>query len=733
MERTHSSPGLWTLLLLAGLLAVTLPGCSGKERPDDSNSTVQQKPTEKPSILGNQVLKETTPVALLNQDAKNPFARRIPIPEFPRNTEWLNTKPLKKEDLKGKFVLLDFWTYCCINCLHILPELKKLEHAYPNELVVIGVHSAKFKTEQETKNIQEAILRYEIEHPVINDAGHTIWNLYGVSSWPTVLLVDPNGEAIWGTAGEIEFDQVDEVLKRALPYYRSKKLVDETPLRFELLEYAQQDTPLRFPGKVLADEPGNRLFITDSNHNRIVITDLAGTLLEIIGSGSIGRKNGAYDVASFDHPQGLALDGTTLYVADTENHMIRKVDLEKKLVASVAGTGKQGRNAWPGARTTTSAGPWLGKPSLTAISSPWALWVHEEFLYIAMAGPHQIWRMRLPGGQLGPYAGNAREDIVDGALLPVQPYAQTGSDGKTASAFAQPSGLTSDGRELFVADSEGSSIRGVPFDPSQRVRTVVGTSGEPAGRLFKFGDVDGPRNKVLLQHALGVTYDQGSIYVADTYNNKIKVVNAKTGETRTMAGTGEAGADDTVPTFDEPAGITHAQGRLYVADTNNHLIRTVEISTGRVATLKIEGLSPPQTDDVIPSFKGAQKETLAASTMKPTDGNVQLQVNLEMPLGWKINTNAPMVYYTQAEGETGPVSRSGLGKQQLSTPESSFTLDLPVSGSGQDTVTVSLIYYYCQQLDQGICKVGSVVFTVPLEIRENGKPGPLVLKHKVAP
>jgi sugar lactone lactonase YvrE/thiol-disulfide isomerase/thioredoxin len=732
---SRSQPTAWFLVLalIAGVLTVHLAGCGGKEEPSDSNNTAQQNSVGRPSILGTQVLKETTPVALQNQDEGNPFTRRFPIPEFPRNTEWLNTKPLKKEDLKGKFVLLDFWTYCCINCLHILPELKKLEHAYPNELVVIGVHSAKFTTEKETKNIQEAILRYEIEHPVINDAGHVIWNLYGVSSWPTVLLVDPNGEAIWGTTGEIEFAQVDAVLKRALPYYRRKKLVDETPLRFELIEFSQQETPLRFPGKVLADEPGNRLFITDSNHNRIVITDLDGKLLEIIGSGSIGRKNGAYDVASFDHPQGVALHGTTLYVADTENHMIRKVDLEKKLVANVAGIGKQGRNPWPGARTANRSGPWLGKPSLTPISSPWALWVHQDNLYIAMAGPHQIWRMRLPGGQLGPYAGNAREDIVDGELLPAQPYAQVGQGGKTASAFAQPSGLTSDGSWLFVADSEGSSIRAVPFDRSRLVKTVVGTANEAVGRLFKFGDVDGPRNKVLLQHALGVTYDKGNIYVADTYNNKIKVVNAETGETRTLAGTGEAGADDAAATFDEPAGITHAKGRLYVADTNNHLIRMVEISTGRVATLTIEGLEPPRTDDVIPSFKGASQETLAARAVKPASGNVQLQVDLDLPLGWKINTDAPMVYYTQAEGDNGPVSRDGLGKQQLSTPESSFKVSLPVSGNGKDTITVSLVYYYCQQLDQGICKVGSVVFTVPLNIQENGKPGPVILKHKVNP
>ena len=732
MSGTYTTMRLMVAMLVASVIAVAPVGCSDKEETSNSPATAQQGRSDKPTIIDTQVLQDTTPVAL--QDRAHPFPRRLEIPEFPRDAEWLNTKPLTKGDLKGKFVLMDFWTYCCINCIHILPELKKLEKAYPNELVVIGVHSAKFKNEEETENIEQAILRYEIEHPVVNDASHQIWNSYGVRSWPTVLLVDPEGNAIWGKAGEIEFAEVNAVLKKALPYYRDKKLVDLTPLRFELIEYKQQDTPLRFPGKVLADKPGNRLFISDSNHNRIVITDLDGTLLEIIGNGSIGRKNGSYKVASFDHPQGMALHGQFLYVADNENHMIRRVDLEKKLVSSVAGIGKQGRNAWPGARLANDTGPWLGAPMLTPISSPWALWVHEDNLYIAMAGPHQIWRMRIPGGQLGPYAGNQREDIIDGALLPINPMGTVGRGGVTASSFAQPSGLASDGTWLFVADSEGSSIRAVPFDPTKKVRTVVGTNGEAAGRLFKFGDVDGPRNKVLLQHPLGVTYDQGMIYITDTYNNKIKVIDARTGETQTLAGTGQPGADDddAAATFDEPTGISYANGQLYVADCNNHLIRMVEVSTGRVATLQIKGLEPPaKNQSTIPSFKGANQESLAVTAVKPTGGTVKLNVKLDLPLGWKINTEAPMAYYTQAEAELGPVSRDGLGKHELATPESSFSISLPVDGSGKDTITVSLTYYYCQQLNVGICKIGKVVFTVPLDITQSGKPGPVILSHKV--
>jgi thiol-disulfide isomerase/thioredoxin len=527
--------------------------------------------------------------------AANPFPQQIEVPDFSDKLIWLNTKPLNKKDLKGKFVLLDFWTYCCINCMHILPELKKLEQEFPNNLVVIGVHSAKFETEKDTNNIREAILRYEIEHPVINDKDHELWNGYGVSSWPTIILLDPEGKGVWGRAGEFKAEEVRTILNTAMDYYRGQKLLDEQPLKFELEASKQEATPLRFPGKILADEKGNRLFISDSNHNRLVITTLDGKLLDVIGSGAIGAGAGDFQSATFNHPQGCALNGDTLYVADTENHLLRKVDLKTKQVTTIAGTGEQGQG-WPGidavgGRRDMVPARWVGPTTATALNSPWALWVHKKDLYIAMAGPHQIWKMPLDESEIGPYAGNGREDIVDGPLLPKIPFA-TGF-----SSFAQPSGLSSDGTWLFVADSEGSSIRAVPFDPRKQVRTVVGSDNLDAGRLFAFGDRDGPRNVAKLQHSLEVVYVAGKIYVADTYNHKIKVVDAKTGETKTLAGNGKAGTSDSPAQFHEPAGLAHAKGQLYVADTNNHLIRTLELSSGKVATLTIEGLKAPAKEN----------------------------------------------------------------------------------------------------------------------------------------
>ena len=660
-----------------------------------------------------------------NDAAEPPFAARRPVPPLPDGLTWFNTAgPIELAQLRGKFVLIDFWTYCCINCMHILPELKKLERAYGENLVVIGVHSAKFQSERDSKNIAEAILRYEIEHPVVNDANRVIWDRFGANAWPTVVLIDPEGYAVWATSGEITFEQVDAILKPALPYYRQKGLLDATPLAFNMEARRAPPTPLRFPGKVLADEASQRLFIADSNHNRIVVARLDGTLVDVIGSGAAGRADGDFASAEFNHPQGMALDGNSLLVADTENHLIRKVDLAARQVATVAGLGVQ-------ARQRASARP--THPAKTPLASPWDLCVDGDALYIAMAGPHQIWKMRLDGAAIGPYAGSGREDIVDGPLLPPQPF-QPGY-----SAFAQPSGLTTDGTWLYVADSEGSSLRAVPLDPRGEVRTVVGTSHLPRARLFTFGDVDGPARRARLQHPLGVVFYDGRLYVADTYNDKIKVVDPETGDTRTLAGSGKPGRRDQPPEFNEPAGITAAAGKLFVADTNNHLIRTIDLRAGnRVATLSLAGLQPPKPRRAVDprkAFAGAQPQQLRPAAVRSENGAVRLRIELALPAAHKLNALAPMVYLVEADDDDqkgpGLVRPDALG--QLTTvdpPTTRLDIALPLERSaGGQTLRVWLTYYYCRTGNEGLCRSASVVWTVPLELSPDAGDSAVLMRH----
>ncbi len=491
--------------------------------------------------------------------------KKVPAPELDGGTAWLNTaSPLKLKDLRGRIVLLDFWTLCCINCIHTLPDLARLEAKYPGVLVVIGVHTPKFPNEKKTESIRKAILRYQVSHPVVNDADLILWRRYGVNSWPTLVLIDPEGNYYGRIAGEGGYEILDEHIGKLVKEYRAKKMLNERPLKFELARFSEAGTsPLFFPGKVLADAKSNRLFIADSTHHRVVITDLEGRHIATAGCGVEGLRDGAFAAAKFSDPQGMALVGETLYVADRKNHAIRALNLKAKTVTLVAGTGHQDR----GGRGKAGPGLKIG------LNSPWDLLARGNKLFIAMAGHHQIWTFDLKTHRVAPYAGDGDENLHDGSLA--------------ESKFAQPSGLATDGFLLYVADSEISAIRSLPMGGNGTVKTVVGEG------LFEFGDVNGVGSKVRLQHALGVAAHQGKLYVADTYNSKIKVIDPLRRSCATFVG--EPGGWLSSATFNEPGGLSFAGDKLYVADTNGHRIRVVDMNTRAVTTLQLQGVTAPQT------------------------------------------------------------------------------------------------------------------------------------------
>jgi thiol-disulfide isomerase/thioredoxin len=494
---------------------------------------------------------------------------RVRAPELPQDYLWLNTdKPLSIKQLKGRIIILDFWTYCCINCLHILPYLKYLERKYQDSLTVIGVHSAKFDNEQESENIRQAILRYDIEHAVLVDQGFRVWQEYAVRAWPTLMIIDPEGYVIHYVSGEGKREFLDQFIQQLIDQHREQGTINFQELSLTLEKQHQPlITPLAFPGKVLATNAG--LFIADSGHHRIVMSNFDGGILHLIGTGESGFIDGGFHEVQFFAPQGMAFDGKTqiLYVADTENHAVRQVDFKRQVVETIAGTGEQSRNIHP------HGGVGLG----TALNSPWDLVKVENTLFIAMAGPHQIWEMNLATGIIKTYAGTGAEACVDGSLI--------------ESTFAQPSGITTDGQELYIADSEVSSIRGVGVVEPYQVRTVCGS-----GELFGFGDVDGRGFDVRLQHCLGVEYIQNYIWVADTYNHKIKLVSPKTGNCQTVLGDGSVGLQDGQgknSRFFEPSGLSAIASHLYISDTNNHAIRRVDLNTLEVTTLQFPGLCAP--------------------------------------------------------------------------------------------------------------------------------------------
>jgi sugar lactone lactonase YvrE len=486
----------------------------------------------------------------------------IAAPGLDGAVDWLNVAaPISIAQLRGKVVILDFWTYGCINCMHVLRDLKTLEQRFPEELVVIGVHSAKFANEKNTDNLKRILVRYEIEHPVANDANLEIWRRYGAQAWPTRIIIDPAGNLVGTALGEGNLEGFVNAIRTVVRVFDERGEINRSPLPLQLERLRHDDQPLLYPGKVLADERSGRLFISDSNHNRIVVSSLDGNLIEVIGSGLQGDNDGIFSQARFYRPQGLALDADQLYVADTEKHKLLVVDFQAKAVHTVAGTGKQG--AWSGEG---------GDALRIDLNSPWDLALKPGILIVAMAGAHQLWVIDLLHDQAYPYAGTGEEARRDGAV--------------NAAAFAQPSGIavsdpsTAPGASntLYVADAESNIIRAVALPPINTVTTIAG------GDLFEFGDKDGTGDRVRLQHPLGIVAGGGRVFIADTYNHKIKVLDPTSGKVSTFASG-----------FHEPGGLSIAGNTLFVADTNNHSIKTVDLTSGRVDTLAIRGLTPPDT------------------------------------------------------------------------------------------------------------------------------------------
>jgi thiol-disulfide isomerase/thioredoxin len=654
------------------------------------------------------------------QDAEDfTYAGEIEAPPFPNDLAWLNVeRPLTLEDLRGKVVLLDFWTYGCINCIHVIPELKRLEAEFPTQLVVVGVHSAKFEGEGVTDNIRQIVQRYEVVHPIINDSEFEVWRTYGVQAWPTIGLIDPLGRVVGGKPGEGVYDFFQPIIQTMVEEYGAAGLLNESPLPLRPEIEQMADTPLRFPGKVLVDAPGNRLFIADSGHHRLVITTLDSfEVLHVIGAGEIGLADGDYTTARFNAPQGLSLDGNSLYVADTNNHAIRLVDLQTQQVTTIAGTGlMEVSQMQPGEALSTN------------LRSPWDVLAHEDILYIAMAGSHQLWTLDLSDQTLAPFAGNGREDLIDGPRL--------------ESELAQPSGLALAGAWLYFADSESSSIRRAGLGEGGVVETVIGPVNEPQARLFTFGDVDGGIDQARLQHPLAVTVDEaGLLYIADTYNNKIKLIDPVAQTSTTFAGDVDGGYFDGVggeALFDEPGSLGYAEGKLYVADTNNHAIRVIEAATGEVSTVLFPNVSllleeataasAPLDTNLGDVFGSDKVIRLDPQTVAPGAG--QILVDAVMPFGYKLNAQAPFTA-VWASDATVSLDDSQLSYQQI-LPELPIAFPVTLS-EGQTELSVDLTIYWCEAINETLCFVERGTVVLPITVSASASSSDLRLDYTLTP
>ncbi|MYT70103.1 MULTISPECIES: NHL domain-containing thioredoxin family protein [unclassified Streptomyces] len=432
--------------------------------------------------------------------AATPRRARVRAPELVGKGGWLNTGGTEYTlaDLRGRIVILDFWTFCCINCLHVLDELRELEEKHRDTVVVIGVHSPKFVHEAEHGAVVDAVERYGVEHPVLDDPELATWKQYAVRAWPTLVVIDPEGYVVAQHAGEGHAHAIERLVEELEAEHTAKGTLRRGDGPYVAPEPVATD--LRFPGKALLLPSGNFLVSDTTRHQLVELAADGESVVRRIGSGERG-----FGPASFNEPQGLALlDADTVVVADTVNHALRAVDLTTGAISTLAGTGKQW---WQGSPTS-------GPAREVDLSSPWDVAVFGGKVWIAMAGVHQLWTYDPVERTVGVAAGTTNEGLVDG------PGAEAW--------FAQPSGLAAGEDRLWVADSETSALRWVDLDGV--VRTAVGTG------LFDFGHRDGAAGQALFQHPLGVTaLPDGSVAVSDTYNHALRRYDPATGQVSTLA------------------------------------------------------------------------------------------------------------------------------------------------------------------------------------------------------
>ncbi|KAH9755575.1 protein SUPPRESSOR OF QUENCHING 1 [Citrus sinensis] len=642
------------------------------------------------------------------------------VPEFPAKLDWLNTAPLQfRRDLKGKVVVLDFWTYCCINCMHVLPDLEFLEKKYKDmPFTVVGVHSAKFDNEKDLEAIHNAVLRYGISHPVVNDGDMNLWRELGVNSWPTFAVVGPNGKLLAQLAGEGHRKDLDDLVEAALLFYGKKKLLDNTPLPLSLEKDNDPrlfTSPLKFPGKLAIDILNNRLFISDSNHNRIVVTDLDGNFIVQIGSsGEEGLRDGSFDDATFNRPQGLAYNAkkNLLYVADTENHALREIDFVNDTVRTLAGNGTK--------ETSTCFSQLL--------NSPWDVCYKpiNEKVYIAMAGQHQIWEHSTVDGVTRAFSGDGYERNLNGSS-------------SLNTSFAQPSGisLSPDFMEIYVADSESSSIRALNLKTGGS-RLLAG--GDPIfpDNLFKFGDRDGMGSEVLLQHPLGVyCAKNGQIYVADSYNHKIKKLDPASNRVSTLAGIGKAGFKDgaaLAAQLSEPAGIIEAQnGNLFIADTNNNIIRYLDLNKEEpeLQTLELKGVQPPTPKSRSPKRlrrrSSPDAQTIVVDGGLSNEGNIYLKISL--PEEYHFSKEARSKFSVDVEPENAVIIDPLDGNL---SPEGSAVLHFRRMSPSVSTGRISCKVYYCKEDE--VCLYKPLLFEVPFQEEvPNSPPAEITLPYDLKP
>lgn len=598
-------------------------------------------------------------------EEKYPFA-----PEFPL-TQWIFYEPVRLSDLKGKIVLLDFWTYSCINCIHAIEEVKHLEEKWKNELVVLGIHSGKFPNEHNLQSLKNAVLRNKITHPVANDSNFQIWDLYGISAWPSFVLIDPQGRIVARKVGEGVFAVFDKLIENLVLSSDIKQILKQEKVSIQKKSFERtKNTYLYFPSKITISPSGRELFISNSGANNILVVHTqTGSILEEIGEVE-GFEDGNFQNAKFSNPQGLYYKNENLFLTDAKNHAIRKIDLISKQVSTLVRSDENLRNP---------------------PRSPWDISSLGSDLLVAMAGNHQIWVLDSKNN-FKPYIGSGQEEL--------------GDENSKNARLAQTSGITVYENKIYFLDSETSSLR--VYDPQEdKVTTLVGKG------LFQFGDIDGKKDSALMQHPLGITAENQKIFIADTYNHKIKYYDLNSKNLISLAGTGKPELKDgefTKASFNEPSGLVYLNQKLYVADTNNHTIRVLDLKTQKVETLEIfysEKLAMEKLNTINTAEIFLPKEEISSSVK-----NIVFKWELGEGLLWRGKNS-----FVKFSSKNQKIFFIDSKKYFPFQPEMLIPVQL---SNGETNLEILALLDYCQKENPKICMTEKVRFLKRYKVKSFG-------------
>jgi DNA-binding beta-propeller fold protein YncE len=619
-------------------------------------------------------------------------AGSFPASEFPQGLEWLNVKKAPSiSDFKGKILVLFFWTGSNLKSLEILNSFKTFESENRDRIRILAVHTPNFKGESNLNYVKSTILKNRIELPVLHDPKFTLWRTYGINAWNSLLVIGEDNKVIGRYSIDKNLLRIDPIFEKLLNFdvLPSVTKAGEEPTVLEKNKYPEGI--LSFPENVILDEFGKWMYISDSNHNRVLVVDReTGFIHDIIGNGNIGFENGIYSLSSFNYPTGLALDNKNLYIVDNRNHSLRKVDLEKKIVTLYTGTGKKGDEV-----VQTGFAP------VTSFSFPYGITRDGNNLFLSNTGFNQFIKIDTNSGKIE----SLFSEIKDLNYNP---------------EFFSKVGMTIYRDNIYTTDSSSGSLKSVVTDFPSKVKILIGNKAR------EVGDKDGDAPTARLQFPKGIHARDNTIYIADSFNHKIKIYDLKRKHVSTLAGTGAQGSKNASfdsSTFHEPSSVYHYGSDLYVADTNNHSIRILNLNSKNVSTyyLRIEPEFILENKKKITPLK----DTIPHKSIFPSSNFMALKLKLNLHKKYIWDANGAFYFKIQSSNpEVLAFKDRDIKIFENFTGQTEFFPTLQKDGSSE--ITIDTIIYFCDKINISLCYYKKFKTTSIVKISPGGKDKPMM-------